>query len=758
MSNHNNNSTTDTQHKVANQVVHNGFGSVKVTNHLEFLKASTAATATVIDTDKDLNFDLYDSEMPPLPRQDSIFSNLDDFTDSDSENTTSAKAKSNHNAVQSPTAFTKTVYEVPPSLRKPFKIPRMQTALVITPQVKQHTRAPLKTVTTTASGTVTTDTENIKESSKINDANQLKEYVNTTGDNRHDRHSLKLPNDFTTTPIYHSPFLFQEFKLSDESLDLVPELESLRSLILLQHKAFAHHIKELGTHYLNATKILEKKLNSLQHLKTQDKIPRSLRIKCELTTSPDFSNDPEFLNIKSELKQEVDNFIHKGTTLMAAWAERNIKLLRFQCCSIYLKKAFLILEGLTSFYIDSIGNPSWPLVTNNCLTLFFFKAFLCGNYINANDFINSFDLTTDQILLIGAKLIINTDSTEDAKKVLNELNLTDIDLDRRIDSLLVSETLTNFGQILHHTTTGIWISHKERAKKASAGINLSSKMKAIETLNATEATVLAIAKATENTEISQLSTAEANLRINNLERSARKQEHKTNELSNQLKHKHQQKNYKGSHVKESMTSPTHQTPTTGKNVFQTKRQLVDLTLEDNEDLTTQTRHKRQKQSQGTFAKTKARHTRPKAVQWKDEQDLKIFNPHHQTANPPSTFKLAANPFIPQVTHTQLLPTDGPAPYTNTAIFQHSLPTPPTPQYFIQATPNLYSYPTAGLNAFPYQMGFSHYQNQQPGHQANPNFNQTPGSQTNPFGYTNKSSNNAPKVLNFGTSQTIFPKP
>jgi hypothetical protein len=144
MSNHNNNSTTDTPHKVANQVVHNGFGSVKVTNHLEFLKTSTAATATVIDTDKDLNFDLYDSEMPPLPRQDSIFSNLDDFTDSDSENTTLAKAKSNHNAVQSPTAFTRTVYKVPPSLRKPFKIPRMQTAPVITPQVKQHTRAPFK--------------------------------------------------------------------------------------------------------------------------------------------------------------------------------------------------------------------------------------------------------------------------------------------------------------------------------------------------------------------------------------------------------------------------------------------------------------------------------------------------------------------------------------------------------------------------------------------------------------------------------------
>jgi hypothetical protein len=164
-----------------------------------------------------------------------------------------------------------------------------------------------------------------------------------------------------------------------------------------------------------------------------------------------------------------------------------------------------------------------------------------------------------------------------------------------------------------------------------------------------------------------------------------------------------------------MTSPTQPTPATGKSVFQAKRQLVDLTLEDSEDLTKQTRQKRQKQSQVTVTKAKACHTRPKAVQWKDEQDLKIFNPHHQTANPPSTLKLVTNPFIPQVTHTQLLPTDGPAPHTNTTIFQHSLPPPPTPQYFIQATPNLYSYPAAGLNAFPYQMGISHYQNQQLGH-------------------------------------------
>jgi hypothetical protein len=43
--------------------------------------------------------------------------------------------------------------------------------------------------------------------------------------------------------------------------------------VLSQHKAFEHHIKDLGALYLSITKNLEKKLSSLQHLKNQDKIP-----------------------------------------------------------------------------------------------------------------------------------------------------------------------------------------------------------------------------------------------------------------------------------------------------------------------------------------------------------------------------------------------------------------------------------------------------------------------------------------------------
>jgi len=366
-------------------------------------------------------------------------------------------------------------------------------------------------------------------------------------------------------------------------LDLPPELESLRPLILSQYKAFKQHIRDLGALNLNIIKTLEKKSTSLQHLTNHDKIPRSLRIKCELTTSPEFSNDPEFLEIKHKLHQEVSNFIQKGTSLIIVWVKRNITLLTLQRCSNYLKKALKILEGLTSFNTDSIGTPKWKSVSNSLLTLSIFKAFLSGEFIEVNDFATYLNLTPDQILLTGAKLILSTDSDKDAAKIIFELNLSDIKMENQAEELFITEFFANFSQILQFTTTGIWKAYKEKSKKTTAGFNLCSKMKEMDTLSATEATALALTTATENAEISQLTNAEANLRIDNLERASRKQEQTTNELAKQRKPKHSQKNFIGSHSKEQMTSPTASAPSHSNTNTSKKHQFVDLTLEENDN-------------------------------------------------------------------------------------------------------------------------------------------------------------------------------
>ncbi|MFN9982104.1 MAG: hypothetical protein ACK53Y_19415, partial [bacterium] len=147
-----------------------------------------------------------------------------------------------------------------------------------------------------------------------------------TDDNEVAPTAVNLPKG-TTSSVYKSPYLHNVFKPEPESLNLSPELEPLTPLLRSQHEAFTERIKDLGSIYLNATKSLEKKKNNFHLLKNNKKIPRSLRIKCELTTSPNFSYDKTFLTLKDELHQIIEKCIKDGTTAITNWAERNIKLL-----------------------------------------------------------------------------------------------------------------------------------------------------------------------------------------------------------------------------------------------------------------------------------------------------------------------------------------------------------------------------------------------------------------------------------------------
>jgi hypothetical protein len=104
----------------------------------------------------------------------------------------------------------------------------------------------------------------------------------------------------------------------------------------------------------------------------------------------------------------------------------------------------------------------------------------------------------EQILSIGAKLLLNTTSKADSKKITDSLKLTDINMEDYTDNTFLAEVMLNFDQILCFTTFDLWNQHKDRARKTAAGINLNSKMKAMKTINATESTALAIAKAAEN--------------------------------------------------------------------------------------------------------------------------------------------------------------------------------------------------------------------------------------------------------------------
>jgi hypothetical protein len=102
-------------------------------------------------------------------------------------------------------------------------------------------------------------------------------------------------------------------------------------------------------------------------------------------------------------------------------------------------------------------------------------------------------------------------------------------------------------------------------------------LKALETVKATESTALAIARATERINNNNLSNLNTNIRINNLEKSLKRQEQWQNEFFNNNKKQKFQKTSHGSHPTEQRASPEVSALT---NQNETR---VDLTLDQSQE-------------------------------------------------------------------------------------------------------------------------------------------------------------------------------
>jgi len=449
--------------------------------------------------------------------------------------------------------------------------------------------------------------------------------------------------------------------------------------------------------------------------------------------------------MKDELCRVITTCIEKGSDIMTRWAAKNLTLLIKKRCLTFLKESVQVLDGLTSLYTDIIGTPLWPSVDDKFLTIFMLKIYLSNIYINIDDVSNFLETSPEQILNIGAQLLLNTSSEADTKKIIDSLKLTDIDMEEYTDNTLITEVLLNFDQILRFTTLDLWKQHKDKTRQTTAGFNLNAKMKALKTINATEATALAIAKAAENAKTSQLTTLESNLRLSNLERSAHKQEQKSNEIINQIKRNQLQKNLSGSHAKESLASPERQTPSLTKT--KNKRQLVDLTTEDEENTTTEERqaHLKRKKLKQTKAQPKGPPLRipqkTKTVQWKETEEVKHFHPNQPAINPGDQQGLQ-NPFATLSYPIQSPPAFQPAPPPSTFSHQQA-PHISNPFYPVQNQ-------TTGFGLNPYHMMQTPYpylhpamHHLQPNHQTlSTGLPQQQITTQHPFGYTNPNQNAA----------------
>jgi hypothetical protein len=276
-----------------------------------------------------------------------------------------------------------------------------------------------------------------------------------------------------TGKLYYPNFMDDSLKPgAGSAIELAPELESLQKLIMPQPEAFTPHLKELRHTNLTHSKVINMKKDSLVSLTLHKKIPRSLRIKCKPSTTPDYASNQNFLWLKEELQSTVHEFITYRTKIMIEWAEYNIHLLLNDRCHSILSKALPLLEGLSSYYAEVIHTPTWASTSSKLNTLLLFKLYLSNDFLDVNKLIDYLQVLIDTVRLIGTKILTNNARIESATRALNSAHLSKINFQNREEFLYISKTLINFDQIMHVTTIDLWRSHTKKVKQASPAINL----------------------------------------------------------------------------------------------------------------------------------------------------------------------------------------------------------------------------------------------------------------------------------------------
>jgi hypothetical protein len=323
------------------------------------------------------------------------------------------------------------------------------------------------------------------------------------------------PNYNPIPPPKHTPYAIpvKSIRLQtpvnpNRNLFLPHELESLRPTIMSQHDALENHIKELGALCLNFTTMIQKKKTSSEKLLNNEIIPKSLRIKCELSAAPSYMNHKKFIELKQKLQDEVKTFIQNSTDIMKEWSTINLELLLYDRCNNILQKALNILEGIMSYYSDIINPTSWNSIPHPLIPLLLIKIYFDTNMMpEVQNIILYFNIPKEQILIIASKIITGHSTNHQAQEALESINIS---LLKKLDdsqSIFINETLNNFHLIIKATTIDLWEINLHSQRLAEANQKFKIKMEQSKLKSATEATAKALHKATES--INQQNTADA---------------------------------------------------------------------------------------------------------------------------------------------------------------------------------------------------------------------------------------------------------
>ena len=102
---------------------------------------------------------------------------------------------------------------------------------------------------------------------------------------------------------------------------------------MLQFIVFKDFIIELADTALTTSKQIDEKQTTNSRINEQHEgnvsfIPCSVRLNLTITTSEDFRDDPEFLNLKDKLRTHVLDFQQKAAEIIRQWNQTEIKLLK----------------------------------------------------------------------------------------------------------------------------------------------------------------------------------------------------------------------------------------------------------------------------------------------------------------------------------------------------------------------------------------------------------------------------------------------
>jgi hypothetical protein len=345
--------------------------------------------------------------------------------------------------------------------------------------------------------------------------------------------NFNTKNDFIS-PLSHQTK--QAASSSNRHINLTSDLEPLRTVILSQHIALENHIKDLGSTCLNFTTVIEQKKESALKLHTDKRIPRSLRIKCELSTSPSYENNPDFIILKRELQEALNTFTSIGMNIMKKWSIVNIKLLTQDRCHNIMQRAIILLDGLYTYWKNILEPIKWPPEIETNPILFLIKIYFNENFnADIEKIINYFELSSSEILISSAKIITKNINHSFNEQLLDSINLNIVDELSEIQTHLVTETLKAFDQILIACTISLWELNRHNARHSEATQLLKAKMDAEKTSSATVATALALNKALGNIETNNTQEKATQLRISNLEKHLIQQTQTNKEILNHLK-------------------------------------------------------------------------------------------------------------------------------------------------------------------------------------------------------------------------------